>query len=147
MGNGMIKFDSAFPSIMRKTILIFGSLAAAIFILFELNKLSLWSTGDAANVFIVLSGALFILIGFLINRFLQQKRENHRPRILRKSNLTKQEHKVLLLMNDGLSNNEIAAQLFIAESTVKTHVSNILVKLKAKRRTEAVKIGRDLHII
>ncbi|MEK6154068.1 LuxR C-terminal-related transcriptional regulator [Flavobacteriaceae bacterium 3-367] len=132
---------------MRKTILIFGSLAAAIFILFELNKLSWWSMEEAPDVFIVLSGALFILIGFLMNRLLQNRTENRKPKALQQSYLTKQEHKVLVLMNDGLSNNEIAGRLFIAESTVKTHVSNILLKLKAKRRTEAVKIGRDLHII
>ena len=50
-------------------------------------------------------------------------------------------------MTDGLSNNEIAEHLFISESTVKTHVSNILAKLNAKRRTEAIKIGRELNIV
>ncbi len=130
---------------MKQTILIFGSLAAAIFILFELNKVSLWGFPDAAEFFIVLSGVLFILVGFLLNRFLFGK--NPKPRILKKSKLSKQEHKVLLLMTDGLSNNEIAERLFISESTVKTHVSHILTKLKAKRRTEAVKIGRDLDIV
>ena len=78
---------------------------------------------------------------------LHPKQENRKSRTLKKSNLSKQEHKVLLLMNDGLSNNEIARQLFISEIMVKTHVSNVLSKLKAKRRTEALKIGRDLNII
>jgi len=132
---------------MRQTILIFGSLSAAIIILFELNKLSLWSFEDSSNVFIVLSGLSFILIGFLINRFLYGKHGNQGTRILKKSSLTKQEHRVLLLIADGLSNSEIAEKLFISESTVKTHVSNVLSKLNAKRRTEAVKIGRDLSII
>ena len=50
-------------------------------------------------------------------------------------------------MADGLSNFEIGENLFISENTVKTHVSKVLIKLKAKRRTEAVKIGRDMNII
>lgn len=132
---------------MKQTILIFGSLAAAIFILFELNKLSLWGLEDSSDLFIICSGVLFILIGVLISRFMLGKPENPKFRGLNKSSLTKQEHKILLLMNDGLSNLDIAEQLYISESTVKTHVSNILSKLRAKRRTEAVKIGRDLDII
>ena len=130
---------------MRQTILFFGSLSAIIFVLFELNKLSLLSPGNSSDVFVVLSGVLFILIGVLINKFLFQKKSSQK--FLKPSNLSKQEHKVLGLMTNGLSNNEIADQLFIAESTVKTHVSNILSKLNAKRRTEAVKIGRDLNIV
>ncbi len=74
-------------------------------------------------------------------------RKSTRNKNLRKSNLSKQELRVLNLINEGYSNNEIAEQLFISESTVKTHVSNILSKLKAKRRTEAIKIGKDLEII
>ncbi|MEO9806429.1 MAG: response regulator transcription factor [Reichenbachiella sp.] len=132
---------------MKQTILIFGSLAAAIFILFELNKLSLWGLEDSSDLFIICSGVLFILIGVLISRFMLGKPENPKFRGLKKSSLTKQEYKILLLMNDGLSNLDIAEQLYISESTVKTHVSNILSKLRAKRRTEAVKIGRDLDII
>lgn len=138
--------DTTFDA-MKKTILIFGSLAAILFLLFELNKLSLWGIGDAPEVFIALSGLLFIGIGFLLNRFLSGKKDIRKVRVLKKSNLTKQEHRVLLLMMNGRSNSEIAQQLFISESTVKTHVSHILAKLKAKRRTEAVKIGRDLNII
>lgn len=132
---------------MTRTILIFGGLSAAIFILFELNKLSQWGFEDPSEIFIVLSGVLFILIGFLINRFVFSRSETKRPFTKKISQLSKQEHKVLLLMTDGLSNNEIADQLFISESTVKTHVSHILSKLRAKRRTEAIKIGRDLNIV
>ncbi|MBO3698009.1 response regulator transcription factor [Roseivirga sp. E12] len=65
----------------------------------------------------------------------------------KKSNLTEQELKVLTFMADGYSNTQIAESLFISENTVKTHISRIFAKLEAKRRTEAVKIGRDLKII
>jgi NarL family two-component system response regulator LiaR len=50
--------------------------------------------------------------------------------------LTKREHEVLRLIADGKSNHEIASELVISETTVKTHVSNILSKLHLKDRTQ-----------
>lgn len=132
---------------MRRTMLIFGSLAAAILILFELNKLSVWPLEDSSDLFIILSGTLFIVIGFLLSRFFNQKQGKRNVTWNKTSKLTKQEHKILVLMDEGLSNQEIAESMFIAESTVKSHVSNILTKLQAKRRTEALKIARNMEII
>jgi two-component system, NarL family, response regulator LiaR len=52
--------------------------------------------------------------------------------------LTEREHEVLALMMDGLSNAAIAQRLHVTPSTVKTHVSNILSKMGATSRAEAV---------
>ena len=52
--------------------------------------------------------------------------------------LTEREMEILLLLAAGLTNQEIADQLFIALKTVKTHVSNILAKLEVHDRTQAV---------
>lgn len=52
-------------------------------------------------------------------------------------NLTKREQEVLALIAEGLSNQDIADQLFISLKTVKTHVSNILSKLGVEDRTQA----------
>jgi len=57
--------------------------------------------------------------------------------------LTRRELEILRLMVAGESNPDIAAKLFVSRSTVKFHVSNILMKLGAATRTEAV--SRALH--
>jgi NarL family two-component system response regulator LiaR len=61
--------------------------------------------------------------------------------------LTEREREVLALLVDGLTNPEIANRLYISESTVKTHVSNILSKLGVATRTEAVSVALQKGLI
>ncbi len=130
----------------KKTIFIFGALSVVVLLLFELQKWSLFALGMSNQLYLIISGILFLILGGLISRYFIIKSSKGKQK-LRKSSLSDQELRVLHLMADGLSNKEISELLFIAESTVKSHVSKILFKLKAKRRTEAIKIGRDLEII
>ena len=51
--------------------------------------------------------------------------------------LTEQERKILVLIADGKTNKEIAAEIFLSDKTVKNYVSNILNKLNLRRRSEA----------
>ena len=61
--------------------------------------------------------------------------------------ISKRELDVLNLMAKGLSNEEITDKLFISLNTVKTHSSNIFLKLDVKRRTQAVDKAKRLKII
>ena len=61
--------------------------------------------------------------------------------------LSKRELEILNLLAQGHSNQEIAANLFVSLSTVKTHLQNIFEKLDVKRRTQAVEKARSLNLI
>ena len=61
--------------------------------------------------------------------------------------LTGREREILSLMVEGLPNGEIAERLFISQSTVKFHVSNILSKLGVTSRTEAVALAIKHHLV
>lgn len=78
----------------------------------------------------------------LIEQFAAQK-PRQRPSVSVLSELTDREREVLTLLGKGLSNAEIAAALFIAEQTVKTHVSKVLAKIGARDRVHAVIFAYD----
>ena len=62
---------------------------------------------------------------------------SNRNRHVLHEELTNREQEILLLIAQGMSNQEIADELFITLKTVKTHVSNILAKLEVEDRTQA----------
>lgn len=136
---------------MRKTILIFGALVLALLILFQLSKYSLISGGTSIEFIIAGIAIVFFVIGVIINKKVLHKNKIITEEIDHKKiasiGLSKREYEVLCEVAKGLSNKEIAEQLFVSESTIKTHVSNVLVKLDAKRRTQAIQIAKNLHII
>lgn len=66
---------------------------------------------------------------------------------LRQTGISKREYEVLELMSKGNSNQEIADKLFVSLNTVKTHTSNLFVKLDVKRRTQAIQRAKELRLI
>lgn len=66
---------------------------------------------------------------------------------LKRLNLSNREREVLQLLARGCRNAEIAEQLFLSLSTVKTHVSSIFVKLDVKSRVQAVDKAKRLNIV
>lgn len=69
------------------------------------------------------------------------------PEIIARLGLSTRELEVLQLMAEGLSNQEIAARLFLSLNTIKTHSSRLFEKLDVRRRTQAIEKARRLKII
>jgi DNA-binding NarL/FixJ family response regulator len=98
----------------------------------------------------VVAGGDALLAPSVTRRLIEQF-SNRRPRAPRAatalSDLTDREREVLVLIGRGRSNSEIAADLFIAEQTVKTHVGKVLAKLGLRDRVHAVILAYDAGLV
>ena len=135
---------------MKKTIFVFGSIILAVLLLFQLSKYSIISGELTLDLILVITAISFFAIGFyMYKRFFPSNEEtkeiDHKK--IKSLEITDREYEVLTLISQGLSNKEIASSLFLTESTIKTHVSNLLVKLNAKRRTQAIQVAKSLNIL
>ncbi|HKQ77187.1 MAG TPA: response regulator transcription factor [Blastocatellia bacterium] len=66
---------------------------------------------------------------------------------LQRLGISKREYEVLELIAQGLSNQEIAERLFVSLNTVKSHSSNLFMKLDARRRTQAIHRAKELGLL
>jgi DNA-binding NarL/FixJ family response regulator len=136
---------------MKKTIFVFSALIIALLVLFQLSTYSIIS-GDL-NIELVI--AFVAILSFFIGNYFNKKPKkniddtsraiDHQK--IKDLEITSREYEVLELISLGLSNKEIGEKLFLSESTIKTHVSNLLIKLDAKRRTQALQNAKKLNII
>ena len=132
---------------MKKTVVTFGLLILSLLVFFQLSKYSFVSGGLKIEIVIAAVAIVFFIIGIYLNkRSLHQERLPEGELDLHKL-MSNREYEVLKEVSLGLSNKEIGEKLFLSESTIKTHVSNILVKLNAKRRTQAIQIAKEMRII
>ncbi|MCX4787733.1 MULTISPECIES: response regulator [unclassified Streptomyces] len=83
----------------------------------------------------------------LINEFSKLAEVPRPPAFARVGDLTERETEVLVLIAQGRSNAEIASRLVVAESTIKTHVSRILVKLGLRDRTQAAVFAYEARLV
>ena len=120
--------------VLEHSLEIYGGLIAATFAILGI-WLGLKLTGRQERVVIkevpVPTGAPFLLD--------DQKREA--------LGITPREMEILELIAQGMSNREIAEKLFVSENTVKTHSSRVFDKLGAKRRTQAVQLGKERGLL
>lgn len=143
---------------MRPIIIGFGLLILCLLILFKIGEVNFTEGNVRLEVIVAIVALIFFFVGLYFNHQAQKKISTNsgEPLVsaqsidydqIKKVGLTQREHDVLVKMADGLSNQEIAEHLFLSESTVKTHVSNILFKLDSKRRTQAVQAAKKLKIV
>jgi two-component system, NarL family, response regulator LiaR len=120
--------------VIEHSIEIYGGLIAATFAVLGI-WLGLKLTGKQQRIVVrevpVPAGAPFIPD--------ERKRED--------LGITRREFEILELIAQGMSNREIAEKLFVSENTVKTHSSRVFDKLGAKRRTQAVQLGKEFGLL
>lgn len=136
---------------MKKTILVFSLLILALLLLFQLSKYSIYFGDTTIEFIITLIAVVFFFIGIYINKKSATRSSDRSTKIdqnkIKSVHITTREYEVLQYISEGLSNKEIGEKLFLSESTIKTHVSNLLIKLNAKRRTQAIQIAKNFRII
>ena len=134
---------------MFQTIARFGFLAAVLMLLLVVSEYAVFLRPRPMLWWIAGAALLLLGVGLWIGRtvFHRPKTpamdEAARDERLQALGISAREFEVLQLVAEGLSNQQIAGRLFISESTVKSHVSNLLVKLDASRRTQAVTRARE----
>lgn len=136
---------------MKKTVLVFGLLIFALLLLFQISKYSLVTGSLKSETTIAIIAVVFFIVGVYLNKKSLHKAQRPLQKIdhrkIETLELSPREYEVLTEIAKGLSNKEIGDKLFLSESTIKTHVSNLLIKLDAKRRTQAIQIAKELQII
>lgn len=139
---------------MLKTVFRFGLIIAALLILFELSKASAFVPEISSDLMLAISGAAFIGLGVYVGLTFRKEKiiEVQAPIAIdelkiKELGLSEREMEVLRSMAEGASNQGIAEKLFVSESTIKSHVSSIFVKLDVKRRTHAVTRAKELRLI
>ena len=150
---------------MKKTLLhtlIYGLCGGVLIVVLRLIEFRFLIVEHSLEIYGGLIAALFAGLGIWLGLKLTRKEEvlvvkevpvpSSRPFALNEVRLkdlgiTKRELEILELIAQGMSNREIAEKLFVSENTVKTHFSRLFDKLSAKRRTQAVQIGKELGLI
>ncbi len=138
---------------MKRLLIFYGLMAFALLMLFQLSHY--WYRSDNNSLEYILGVVAFISIAtgiYFGRQFSKTPPPTSSPfepdqKKIAELGISPREYEVLLCIAKGYSNKEIADELHVSENTVKTHVSNLLVKLDVKRRTQAVSIATGLNII
>jgi DNA-binding CsgD family transcriptional regulator len=139
---------------LRKSIFLYGIAMAALIGILKFAEYRFFVRDLSLELYLGLVALIFIALGIWVGRRLTRVRVitaeaefTVDDAALKRLGITKREYEVLGLIAQGLSNKEIADRLFVSTSTVKTHTSNLFVKLEASRRTQALQKAKELQII
>ena len=132
---------------MRKTIFLYGVSLALLVFLLKVLEYKLFLRELPVTYYVGIIAIIFTVVGIWSgSKLVRPKTVYVRPPVtpvdpsdkLKAMGISRREFEVLELMAKGLSNQEIADKLFISLNTVKTHTSNLFIKLEVKRRTQAI---------
>ena len=145
---------------MKKHILIYGLCGGVLIVILKLVEYRFLVIQHSIEIYGGLIALLFAVLGIWLGLKLTKNKETviirevPTPQFftlnetrLRELGITRRELEILELIANGLSNREIAEKLFVSENTVKTHSSRLFDKLSARRRTQAVQMGKELGLI
>jgi DNA-binding CsgD family transcriptional regulator len=142
--------------------LIYGLCGGVLIVVLRLIEFRFLVVEHSLEIYGGLIALLFAALGIWLGLKLTRKKEvvvvkevpvrSNQPFALNEERLkdlgiTRRELEILGLMAQGMSNREIADKLFVSENTVKTHSSRLFDKLSARRRTQAVQIGKEMGLI
>jgi len=142
--------------------LIYGLCGGILIVVLRLIEFRFLVVEHSIEIYGGLIAALFASLGIWLGLKLTRKKEvvvvkevpvpimqvfTLNEERLKDLGITRRELEILELIAQGLSNREIADKLFVSENTVKTHSSRLFDKLSARRRTQAVQIGKEMGLI
>jgi len=141
-----------------RDILLYSLAGGALITVLKLTEYRYLVVEHSVEIYAGLVAALFAALGIWLGLTLTRKKTivvqsaAAGPFIpdekrLAELTITPRELEILNLIAAGLSNREIADKLFVSENTVKTHSSRLFDKLGAKRRTQAVQLGKEARLI
>ena len=146
---------------MKRHVLIFGLVGGLLIATLQYTEYRFVVIEHSVEIYGALVAILFAAFGIWLGLRITRRRETivvrevrapasaFAPDTARQQSLgiTARELEILTLVARGLSNREIATQLFVSENTVKTHCSRAFDKLGAARRTQAVQRGKELGLL
>lgn len=152
---------------MRRHVLIFGLVGGLLVVTLQYTEYRFVVIEHSVEVYSALVAILFAAFGIWLGLRITRRREVVRETVVVKEvpvpavpapfapdtdrqqalGITAREFEILTLVAQGLSNREIAAQLFVSENTVKTHCARAFDKLGAARRTQAVQRAKELGLL
>lgn len=146
---------------MRKHVLLYGLLAGVLIAGLRLIEYRWLVVEHSVEIYGALVAAVFASLGIWLGLRLTRRTETvvqevlvpapvefvRDQRRLGALGITRRELEILELIAEGLSNREIAERVHVSENTVKTHSSRVFDKLGARRRTQAVQLGKQLRLI
>lgn len=141
------------------SVLLYGLSMALLIFVVKWLQLRFLIVDHSIELYIGLIALLFTLLGIWVATQLTRRKtipvssvqsvedRSIDKRMLSELELTNREYEVLLLLVKGHSNSEIADKLCLSVSTIKTHVSNLFVKLDVKSRTQVIEKAIRLRIV